>query len=87
MPNNTATYTAFYNLWLKDNPPFISDLHKLVMRNIILAAINTDTKSIAELGTFFKEGNEAAVSKFLSYMRKRIEILPEKKAIWRTVAE
>jgi hypothetical protein len=84
LPNNVETYKAFYEFWLKDNPPFISDVHKLIMRNIILASINNDDKCISDLATFFSS-NPETVKKFLTYMRQRVESLPEKKSIWKTV--
>ena len=82
LSNSLDTYKQFYELWLKDNPPFISDVHKSVMRNIILSAINDNPKCMAELQAFFNHPNEESVKKFLTYMRKRNDILPEKKAIW-----
>lgn len=85
LPNNEETYKLFYDTWLKDNPPFISDIHKSTMRNIILASINNNPKSVAELKQYFSSPNEDQVKKFLDYMRKRVVILPEKKAIWKAV--
>jgi hypothetical protein len=86
LPNNLDTYKAFYNLWLKDNPPFISDVNKIMMRNIILASAvgNTDSKCINDLQEFFST-NPENVKKFLTYMRKRVDFLPEKKSVWRVV--
>ena len=86
LPNNEDTYRLFYETWLKENPPFISDINKVIMRNIILASINNNTKSIDELKQYFATPNEEQVQKFLTYMRKRVDILPEKKAIWKTVS-
>jgi hypothetical protein len=85
LPNNEETFRLFYNTWLKDNPPFISDIHKITMRNIILASINNNPKSIDDLKQYFSSPNEDQVRKFIDYMRKRVNILPEKKAIWKTV--
>jgi hypothetical protein len=85
LPNNLATYKTFYDVWLKDNPPFISDVHKGMMRNIVLGSINNNEKCLADLKTFFEAPNEEHVKTFLSYMRKRDVILPEKKAIWTNV--
>lgn len=85
LPNNQETYKLFYTKWLKDDPPFISDINKVIMRNIILASINNNSKSIEDLRQFFSSPNEDQVKKFLDYMRKRAHILPEKKAIWKTV--
>jgi hypothetical protein len=85
LSNSKETFVAFYNFWIKDNPPFISDSHKLEMRNLTLVSINNNEKSISEMMTYFQAPNEENVKKFLSYMRKRVEILPEKKAIWTVV--
>ncbi len=82
LPVNKETYTAFYNLWLKDNPPFISDSHKIIMRNLILATINNNQNCVNDLNAFFQLGNEEAVKKFLTYMRKREHTLPAQKAVW-----
>jgi hypothetical protein len=82
LPVNKETYTAFYNLWLKDNPPFISDSHKIIMRNLILATINNNQNCLNDLNAFFASGNEETVKKFLTYMRKRELTLPAQKAIW-----
>jgi hypothetical protein len=86
LPNNLDTYKAFYNLWLKDNPPFISDIHKVIMRNIILASTldNPDGKYIHELNMFFSN-DPNMIKRFLTYMRKRVDTLPEKKSVWRVV--
>lgn len=85
LPNNEETFKLFYDAWLKDNPPFISDIHKVAMRNIILASINNNSKSIEDLKAYFSSPNEEQAKKFLDYMRKRVVSLPEKKAIWKTV--
>lgn len=82
LPINKETYTAFYNTWLKDNPPFISDSYKIMMRNIILATINNNQNCVNDLNVFFQTGNEETVKKFLTYMRKREQTLPAQKAIW-----
>lgn len=84
LPKNIDTWKAFHTFWLKDNPPFISDLHKITMRNIILASINNNQQSMEELQRYFSSPNEDQVTKFFIYMRKREEILPAKKAIWTT---
>ncbi len=86
LANDLTTYKIFYDAWLKDNPPFISDVHKSTMRNIILSSINNNEKCIAELKSFFQTPNEDHVKTFLSYMRKRDITLPEKKAIWTNVS-
>lgn len=84
LPNNVETYKLFYNKWLLSNPPFISDLYKVQMRNITLASINNNQKCIADLTKYFQSPNEAVVQKFFTYMRKRDIILPAKKAQWNT---
>jgi hypothetical protein len=82
LPVNINTYKQFHDAWLVKNPPFISDLYKTQMRNIILACINNNQKCIANLDTFFASPNEEVVKKFLTYMRNRDTILPVKKAVW-----
>lgn len=79
---NLDTYKAFHQKWLVPNPPFISDSHKIQMRNIILASINNNPKCIAELNKFFSPANQDTVKRFLTYMRSRDATLPAKKAIW-----
>jgi hypothetical protein len=74
------TFVAMHNKWLVSQPPFISDLYKVQMRNIILATINNNEKCICDLCTYFSEGNELEVVKFLTYMRKRD--LTEEKNKW-----
>lgn len=87
LPNDLSTYKAFYELWLKSDPPFISDIYKVTMRSIILASIHTNNgQSIQELHNFFSSPNEETVKKFLTYMRKRVSFLPEKKAVWKVVS-
>lgn len=87
LPNNIDTYRAFYNLWLKDDPPFISDIHKILMRNIILASIQSNNETaVNELYNFFSHPNEEAVQRFLTYMRNRVKFLPEKKAMWTPIS-
>ena len=65
------TYVRMHDVWLKEQPPFISDLFKIQMRNIILATINNNEKCIYDLNTFFSQGNIEEVKRFLTYMRKR----------------
>ena len=85
LPNDLDTYKAFHEKWLLNNPPFISDIYKAHMRNIILASINNNTKCISDLKVFFQSPNENDVKKFFSYMRTRPVILPPQKAIWKPV--
>jgi hypothetical protein len=85
LPNDKTTYELFNKKWLVNNPPFISDIYKTHMRNIILACINTNPRCIADLEKFFSSPNEEAVNKFFTYMRNRDTILPTKKAQWNPV--
>jgi hypothetical protein len=84
LPKNIDTYKAFYDKWLVEDPPFISDIYKSQMRNIILACINNNQNCIDELNVFFSSPNEETVKKFFIYMRNRHTTLPEKKAIWKS---
>jgi hypothetical protein len=81
-PNDHTTYKLMHEKWLVNNPPFISDIYKVHMRNLILTCINDNEKCCCELKNFFAPPNEEAVKKFLTYMRKRDDILPAKRAIW-----
>ena len=63
LPNDLDTYKAFHEKWLLNNPPFISDIYKAHMRNIILASINNNTKCISDLKVFFQSPNENDVKK------------------------
>jgi hypothetical protein len=74
-------YSTMRTYWLVSQPPFISDRHKDMMNNIILASIHKNAKSIVALDTFFSEGNEEQVKTFLTYMRKRD--LTEEKKKWK----
>jgi len=85
-PNTLETYKLFHDKWLVKNPPFISDIYKTQMRDIILSTINKNQRSIESLNKFFSPPNEETVKKFLTYMRKRDDILPAKRATW-TVAQ
>ena len=84
-PNTIDTYKLFYNKWLVNNPPFISDQHKVQMRNITLASINNNAKCISDLNKYFSPPNEETVKKFFTYMRSRDSVLPAKKAAWTQV--
>jgi len=70
LPNSKETYIQMHNTWLLDQPPFISDIYKIQMRNIILATINNNQKCINDLNMFFSSNNDE-VKKFLTYMRNR----------------
>jgi hypothetical protein len=65
------TYNRMYIEWLKEQPPFISDVYKQNMNNIILTAIHKKQECIAELNGFFRESNKVEVLNFLNYMRGR----------------
>lgn len=71
LPVCKETYIQMHNLWLKEQPPFISDLFKIQMRNIILATINNNERCISDLNAFFSAANVEEVKRFLTYMRKR----------------
>lgn len=65
------TYDRMYIEWLKEQPPFISDIYKHNMNNIILSSIHNNNKCIIELNGFFRETNKDEVIKFINYMRSR----------------
>lgn len=71
LTNSKETFVNMHNKWLVDQPPFISDLYKVQMRNIILATINDNPKCIYDLCVFFSNGHEEEAKKFLTYMRNR----------------
>ena len=58
IPLSRDSYTKMRNVWLIEQPPFISDRYKKQMNNIILASIQNKDKSISELSEFFSQGNE-----------------------------
>ena len=80
IPLTRDSYIKMREVWLKKQPPFISDKYKKQMNNIILASIQNKDKSISELSEFFSEGNEENIIKFLNYMRTRD--LTEEKSKW-----
>ena len=84
LAKDVTTYKKLYDEWLKDEPPFISDIYKVQMRDIILAAINNDADCIRDLDKFFTSENIDEVTAFIKYMRKR-DLTPAK-AQW-TVQE
>lgn len=84
LPNAKETYVSMHNKWLVEQPPFISDLYKVQMRNIILTTINNNAKCIYDLYQFFSNGNEEEVKKFLTYMRNRD--LTQEKQKWTPVS-
>jgi len=81
LPVSRETYVKMHDKWLVDQPPFISDLYKIQMRNIILATINNNERCIEDLNFFFRDNNNDEVKKFLVYMRNRD--LTQEKQKWR----
>jgi hypothetical protein len=65
------TYKKMYKEWLVEQPPFISDIYKQTMNNIILSSIHNNQKCILDLNEFFKVENKEDVIKFIKYMRGR----------------
>jgi hypothetical protein len=65
------TYDKMYKEWLKEQPPFISDVYKQMMNNIILTVIHNNKKCVAELNSFFRVENKDEVINFIKYMRGR----------------
>jgi hypothetical protein len=65
------TYDKMYKEWLVEQPPFISDVYKQMMNNIILSSIHNNPKCIAELNGFFRVENKEEVMSFITYMRGR----------------
>ena len=65
------TYDKMYKEWLKEQPPFISDIYKQTMNNIILSSIHNNQKCITDLNGFFVAENKEEVLKFIKYMRTR----------------
>jgi len=65
------TYDKMYKEWLKEQPPFISDVYKQMMNNIILTSIHNNQKCVTELNSFFRVENKDEVINFIKYMRSR----------------
>lgn len=65
------TYDKMYKEWLKEQPPFISDVYKQMMNNIILTSIHNNQKCVTELNSFFRVENKDEVINFIKYMRGR----------------
>ena len=65
------TYSKMYKEWLVEQPPFISDIYKQNMNNIILSFIHNNQDCVTSLNRFFTENNKAEVIKFINYMRGR----------------
>ena len=71
LPKTVETYKKLYADWLENDPPFISDIFKVQMRDLILASINNDSSCIEDLENFFTNANIDEVTRFIVYMRKR----------------
>jgi len=65
------TYSKMYKEWLVEQPPFISDIYKQNMNNIILSTIHNNQDCVRALNNFFVDDNKEEVSKFINYMRTR----------------
>ena len=65
------TYEKMYKEWLVEQPPFISDVYKINMNNIILASIHKKQECITSLNGFFVADNKDEAIKFIKYMRGR----------------
>jgi len=65
------TYSKMYKEWLVEQPPFISDIYKQNMNNIILSSIHNNIDCANTLNNFFVENNKQEVIKFINYMRSR----------------
>jgi hypothetical protein len=66
-----VTYDKMYKEWLVEQPPFISDVYKQTMNNIILSSIHNNQKCIGDLNGFFRVENKDDVMNFIKYMRSR----------------
>lgn len=80
LPKTVDTYKRMYEMWLIDEPIFISDKFKQMLNNLIL--INSDIKHIEKINDFFVESNIVNVKKFLIYMRGRKEYIAAEKIKW-----
>jgi hypothetical protein len=78
LQKNQQTYKQMYDEWLLEQPMFISDIFKNEMRNLSYSCGNNE-KSIQELNSFFSNGNQEKVLKFLNYMRSRDLTFEKKK--------
>lgn len=65
------TYSKMYKEWLVEQPPFISDIYKQNMNNIILSSIHNNPDCVRALNNFFVDDNKEEVIKFINYMRTR----------------
>lgn len=80
LPKTVDTYKRMYEMWVKDEPVFISDKFKPMLNNLIL--INSNIKKINE---FFVESNIENVKRFLIYMRGRKEYIAAEKIKWNKI--
>ena len=82
LPNTQQTRHTMHETWIRTNPPFISDKFKLEMKNLALSCVNGGEKCCRAAEEFFSPPNEEKVKQFLTYMRKRDDILPLQRAQW-----
>lgn len=75
-------YSIMHREWLVQQPPFISDIFKVQMRDITLVTINNDPKCLTNINSFFVNENKEEVKKFLKYMRERDAKVEADKSIW-----
>uniref|UniRef100_A0A6C0J517 Uncharacterized protein n=1 Tax=viral metagenome TaxID=1070528 RepID=A0A6C0J517_9ZZZZ len=80
LPRAYETYKAMYDMWMVNEPVFISDKFKPTLNLLIL--INSDIKYVDKLNVFFVENNVENVKKFFIYMRGRKEYLAKEKLKW-----
>lgn len=82
MVKGTDGYAIMHREWLVQQPPFISDIFKVQMRDITLVTINNDPKCLTNINSFFVNENKEEVKKFLKYMRERDAKVEAVKTIW-----
>jgi hypothetical protein len=82
MTKGPAGYSIMHREWLVQQPPFISDIFKVQMRDITLVTINNDNKCLDNLNSFFINENKEEVKKFIKYMRERDAKVEQAKALW-----
>lgn len=82
LPVNHDTFHLMYNTWIVPNPPFISDRYKIQMKDLSLCCIANKEDCKSNLHKFFVPSNEKNVKEFLTYMRKRADILPAERSKW-----
>jgi len=64
-------YKKLYDVWLKEQPMFISDIYKMQMRSLNFILKKNNETAIQELNNFLSENNREEALKFINYMRKR----------------